>query len=616
MYDEALSAVRAGERARARDLFTRLLKLRQDNPEYWIWMSAVVETAKERAFCLKEALRIDPDNAAAHRGLMLLGLVPPDPARALPAKLQRRDWQSLMAFPESPEMAAAKAARTPAAFIALAAVVVVGLVAFAIFGMQNQWRRRNVRPIIIIPTMTQAIGEATTPPTTTVIAKGTPLPLEALLKETFTPTPLYFNTPHSVSEAYRIGLRAFQRGEWDEAISYFEQVSALEPEADDIRYYLGESYRQQGDLDQALKIFNEAIEQDGDFAPLYVGRARVELARKPSNFEWAVQDLQEAVRLDPAYGEAYLTLAEAYVQAGQTADALDALDQAEQILPDSPLVSLYRAEAFLAGGDPKNALASARKANRLDPTLLLAYRMIAEAMQAQGDMTESLEPLTTYLHYAHDDAEAYFMMAGAQLAAGDKKGARVSLDNGLRLDKQNAQAYLKRARLWLELDEPEKALEDYRAVLRLDGDSFEASMGVAKALMGLDYPGDAYQQIEESKRLAIEERQQAEWRYWRAQSLEALGEKVIALRDYETLLAFPKGVADESWIADAKRRINALVTKTPTTRPKTNTPAPTLTHTRQPTRTFTPTYTRMPTRTNTATATPIPTRTPSPTTRR
>src|SRR5690606_32805384 len=99
MYDEALSAVRAGERARARDLFTRLLKLRQDNPEYWIWMSAVVETAKERAFCLKEALRIDPDNAAAHRGLMLLGLVPPDPARALPAKLQRRDWQSLMAFP-------------------------------------------------------------------------------------------------------------------------------------------------------------------------------------------------------------------------------------------------------------------------------------------------------------------------------------------------------------------------------------------------------------------------------------------------------------------------------------------------------------------------------------
>src|SRR5512135_723754 len=75
---EAVEALRLGDRARARDLLTRMLKADQNNATYWLWLSSAVETQKERIYCLQSALRLDPQNAAAKRGLVLFGALPPD----------------------------------------------------------------------------------------------------------------------------------------------------------------------------------------------------------------------------------------------------------------------------------------------------------------------------------------------------------------------------------------------------------------------------------------------------------------------------------------------------------------------------------------------------------
>ena len=53
MLQEAIEAVANGQRERARDLLTRLLRANQANPKYWLWMSSVVDTTKERVYCLQ-----------------------------------------------------------------------------------------------------------------------------------------------------------------------------------------------------------------------------------------------------------------------------------------------------------------------------------------------------------------------------------------------------------------------------------------------------------------------------------------------------------------------------------------------------------------------------------
>ena len=78
MFQDAVNALRAGNKALAKDVLTRLLKTDQNNATYWVWMSAAMETHKERVYCLQTALRFDPENIAAKRGLTLLGAIPPD----------------------------------------------------------------------------------------------------------------------------------------------------------------------------------------------------------------------------------------------------------------------------------------------------------------------------------------------------------------------------------------------------------------------------------------------------------------------------------------------------------------------------------------------------------
>ncbi len=68
MLQDAVDALREGDKAHARDVLTRLLKTDQNNPTYWVWMSATVETNRERIYCLQTALKFDPENASAKHG--------------------------------------------------------------------------------------------------------------------------------------------------------------------------------------------------------------------------------------------------------------------------------------------------------------------------------------------------------------------------------------------------------------------------------------------------------------------------------------------------------------------------------------------------------------------
>jgi Tfp pilus assembly protein PilF len=61
MFQEAVEALRVGDRPRAKDLLTRLLKTDQNNVNYWVWMSAAVETAKERVYCCKRRFTSTPN---------------------------------------------------------------------------------------------------------------------------------------------------------------------------------------------------------------------------------------------------------------------------------------------------------------------------------------------------------------------------------------------------------------------------------------------------------------------------------------------------------------------------------------------------------------------------
>jgi len=100
----AKDAIEQGENAAAREQLVRLLQFDRSNPQYWLWMSAVVETLKEREFCLREVLKLDRKNPTAIHGLRILGypIEPPEmPPGFDPLK---RDWKTSLEIEKEVEL--------------------------------------------------------------------------------------------------------------------------------------------------------------------------------------------------------------------------------------------------------------------------------------------------------------------------------------------------------------------------------------------------------------------------------------------------------------------------------------------------------------------------------
>ena len=612
MFQEALAAINQGERSRARDLFTRLLKIDSNNFQYWLWMSTVVDSIRERTYCLKEVIRLDPKNQTARRGLIMIGAMPRDESLVIPFRLQKRHW-------DVPKIAGTEEAKplTRSSWFLIAGVgvgviLLAGLLFAGIFGL-HLFNTKNLSSItgpFTVVQLTPLISAFSPTP-----AETGPSPLWMSLKETYTPTAIYVNTPHPRTEAYRAGLHAVDRQDWASAYNLFQQVATLEPQSPDLFYYMGEALRNQKKYDQAIGSYNQALQVDPGFAPAYLGLALAKIAKSPGNLSAAQDELKQAIDKDPNLFDAYVELASLAIDQNDSTSASQYLNQAAQIVPGSPLIYYYQAQAELMAGNSDQALSDAQKSNQLDLTFLDSYRLVGEISQSTGQASSAISALKTYLAYVPDDPQALAWLGASYAADGQNDLALKTFDQALNLNANQFDVYLQRGSIYLQQKNGDLAVKDLQKAVSLKSKSYAANMALGQAFMLVEKYGNAYQQFSVAEAYAVSDRDNAEIFYWQAQSLDQLGEIKPEILSLQNLLALPPDTIPTEWISFAQQRLQAL--STPTSTPVTVTP----TSTRQPTRTVTVTNTRQPTFTQTATRTatvtavkntPTPSSTPIP----
>src|SRR5690554_436630 len=326
VFQEAVDALRAGNKKHARELLTGLLKTDQKNAIYWVWMSATVDTEKERIYCLQTAYKLDPQNAAAKRGLILHGVLPPDETiQPFPVNRPKAWEEKLLLAHEKPKpkgWAAVKA--SPVVRLGGFAALGVVLIGAIIVGLAQLGVGRDTRPPTSTPgpsptfTLTPTFVNVTSQPRTT----GTPGSLADLLPVPYTPTALYVNTPRppETRDMYLVVAAAYREGDWAEVIRGWQEILRLEPEAADGYYYIGEANRFRGDFNAAIAAYQTALGLNPEFGAAYVGLARARLLEDPNSN--VISFLDEAVRFDPNFGEAYLERAIVRLRAGDLPGAL------------------------------------------------------------------------------------------------------------------------------------------------------------------------------------------------------------------------------------------------------------------------------------------------------
>lgn len=607
IFQDAVDALRRGDKARAKELLTLLLKSDQNNPTYWIWLSASVDAQKEKIYCLQTALKLDPENGKAKRGLILLGaLTPDDTIQPFPMNYPRA-WEGklLLANEQVKERGVRVFMRSPAFRLATMMLFGFGLVVAVVYGFILP-RQNN-----LTPTQTNTPGPSPTFTATPTLVGATaiptrllggPTPLWAYLPQTYTPTALYVNTPRAIQavDQFRIAREAYENGDWDNFILNMELIIPLEPQSADIYYYIGEAYRFKGESANAVRNYNEAINLNADFGPAYLGLARARLLSNP-NFD-AESLLNESIERDPFFGEAYLERARFFLRRGDVNDALEDLEKAQELLPGSSEVYLAYADAYIQNDDIDRALNFAEEAYALDITNLSTYRLLSDLYIEVEDYPRALEALTLFTNYEVEDATGFAKLGLVYFRLNEYELAVTMLDRAFELNPNGVRKYyIYRGLSHLELENVEEAVSDLADAVDEDDQSFEARLGYARANYLDKKFGTAFLQIEAAIDLADTEQQNALAYFWLAKIQEQRGETSEAIEAWKAFLKFDEDLMTPEMREEAESRLNTLVppTQTPkggastaTPKPVTSTPtSANLTPSRTPTRTPSPTPT-------------------------
>jgi tetratricopeptide (TPR) repeat protein len=569
MLREATEALRKGDKKRARDLLTRLLKVNQSNASYWIWLSSMVETTKECMYCLRMALNLDPQNATAKRGLILLGALPPDDS-VPPFPVNRpRSWEEKLIVPkETREQKHGWANPAVRVFTVLGvAVLVVGLAVGGWILIPH-----NAVPVIYFPTLFRLPSRT---PRDSLIETATPTflgptPLAYFLHATYTPTPRYVLTEHPVinRSAFEAGLRFMAAGDYENAMLMFEQALSSERNAPDILYYIGEVYRAQGDYYSARDTYQEVINLSPGFAPAFLGRARANLALNPEAD--VSNDLDNAIYLDPTFTEAYIERG-AYRILQMPNQAITDLQTAIELSPDSALAYNYLARAQLAVGLDEEALASALHANQIDQTMLPVYLTLGQAYLNTHQPEAAVGVLQTYNLYVLEDVAGLVSLGSAYNALGDYEQALTVLDQAINIDRRNGEAYAQRGFAYISQEKANLAEEDLKLAVTYSPSSFYAQLWLGLAYDISAKPGDAYIQVETNAYpLADTDEKRAQVYYWMATFLTKIGDDLSlqgASNYWYRLIGLPADSMPEEWRQEAFEYLGITPTITPTVEP-------------------------------------------------
>jgi len=662
MFMEALAAARAGNRVRARSLLTKLLKTDSSVVDYWVWMSSVVESQREKIYCLESALKLDPTNRAVLRGLTLMGArVPSEAELAGAARIPRRQIAAVatgasvgggVRLPRLPWRVMAYAVG------AVVALFTVGFIVRAVvpfFGSRQMSVAPTLPPQTALASSTPETPTATTttiPATLRVQRTAIPTelaqtPLAFFVAHTPTPTTVVGITPHAAYEAYSSGLRALERGNYEQAEEFFDQVLDLDNTLPDVHYFKGEARRLYAMSDDgaddrsallggAIQSYDNAILKDSEYAPAYLGRGRALLeravireGRDALNGQDLPTDYARAFELDPTLVQAYVAQAEFMRSVSLWKNTEETLQAALDVGLRDPIIYILIAEAQLHRGKNEAALENAIEGSGSDPTDIDGYFILGRTFVRLEQYDQALQPLLTYVAYRAEDHRGWSDLGRTQLELGDQPPAAFSLNQALTIKADYSPAYIGRGWLNLDLGDGQSALTDFQKALQFGQETFEMYLGLGHAYYLLGDLQEGLNQASTAMTLAaladdceILDRDISRGYHLRAIIAEASDELTdYAIRNWEWILALE---CPDPFIRElAEEHLLILTGEIPIPSPtasRTPTPlGPSPTPSRTPTAasSLTPTNTPTPAPTSSASATPItPTATaawPSPT---
>lgn len=185
------------------------------------------------------------------------------------------------------------------------------------------------------------------------------------------------------------------------------------------------------------------------------------------DFDCRINRATRLIESKPNDPDAYIVRANAYDEKGEFEKAIADYNQALKLEPRSVLAYLNRGLAYSNHGDQSQALADYTKVIELDPKNARAYHDRANIYDDAGKFESALSDYSKAIEIQPDYLLAYLNRAVAYYRQTNWTKALADLNKVIELDAEFAGAYEGRAQIYEKVGEPAKALADRRRFAEL-----------------------------------------------------------------------------------------------------------------------------------------------------
>jgi TPR repeat protein len=226
----------------------------------------------------------------------------------------------------------------------------------------------------------------------------------------------------------------------------------------------GREHRNNGDFNKAIADFNEAIRLDPNNEDAYCGRGKV--YEKIGDINKALADYNEAIRLNPNYVGAYSFRGGVYEKKGDLDNAIADYTMATRY-PNDAVPYWNRGNVYRKKGDTDKAIADYTTAIRIDPNYWAAYYGRSSTYEDMGDYERAIADSTKAIQIAPTRADGYYLRGTISYDKGNVDNAIADYTEAIRL-RPDAGGYYLRGATYNKKGDLDKAIADYTESIRLE----------------------------------------------------------------------------------------------------------------------------------------------------